>query len=243
MPTSITPSTLPWAKPQGLLFDAMGTLITLRQSVGFSYAAVAQAHGLSVDAAAIDTLFPQIYRQAPPLAFGPLGEEALLEAERRWWGQRICETFAAIGAPAPAESLQRALFEHFAQSDCWQVYEDVESQLQRWRNDGLRLAVVSNFDRRLHGLLEGLGLAPLFDAVVVSSEAGAAKPDPHPFAVALAALELRADQAWHVGDSPEDLAGARAAGLPCVLIERFGSGTDPKGPPAARSNAAAKEHE
>ncbi|MBM5801033.1 MAG: haloacid dehalogenase, partial [Cyanobacteria bacterium K_DeepCast_35m_m2_023] len=60
MPTSITPSTLPWARPQGLLFDAMGTLITLRQSVGFSYAAVAQAHGLSVDAAAIDTLFPQI---------------------------------------------------------------------------------------------------------------------------------------------------------------------------------------
>lgn len=219
MPTR-TPEPLPWSRPEGLLLDAMGTLIELRESVGSQYAAVAADHGHDLEAAAIDAAFGTIYRQAPPLAFADLQGEPLREAERRWWGDRIRETFAAIGAEAPQPELQLALFDHFAQSSCWQVCDDAPEQLGRWRAAGLRLAVVSNFDSRLHGLLEGLGLAPYLDAVVISSEAGAAKPDPRPFALALEALELRPDQAWHIGDSPEDLAGAQAAGVRCVLIDR-----------------------
>ena len=56
--------------------------------------------------------------------------------------------------------------------------------------------------------------------VVVSSEAGAAKPDPAPFRQALDRLGLPVDAVWHVGDSPEDVAGAAAAGIPCVLLQR-----------------------
>lgn len=209
-----------WPRPRGLLLDAMGTLIDLRDTVGSGYAAVAERHGLRIAADAIDAVFPAIYRQAPPLAFGLLDDADLLEAERNWWSERIRETFAAIGAPAAQPDLQRDLFDHFADPGQWRVYDDVEAQLNRWHESGLRLAVVSNFDRRLHGLLEGLGLSPLLDAVVVSSSAGAAKPDPRPFALALEALELGPEQVWHVGDSPEDLEGARAAGLPCLLLER-----------------------
>ena len=219
---SASPSTQAWSRPKGLLLDAMGTLITLRHSVGQGYAAVAGEHGLTVSPEAIDAAFPSIYRQAPALAFGPLQADALEMAERQWWGARISETFAAIGAPPPELSLQHALFDHFAQSDCWQLYPEVNLQLRQWRQSGLKLAVVSNFDRRLHGLLEALGVRTLFDAVVVSSEAGAAKPDPKPFELALEALGLRSDEAWHIGDSPEDLAGAAAAGVPCVLVQREG---------------------
>jgi putative hydrolase of the HAD superfamily len=56
--------------------------------------------------------------------------------------------------------------------------------------------------------------------VVVSSRAGAAKPSPRPFQLALEALGATAAEAWHVGDSPEDEAGARAAGLRCLLVRR-----------------------
>ena len=35
-------------RPSGLLLDAMGTLIGLRQSVGESYAAIAQDFGLNI---------------------------------------------------------------------------------------------------------------------------------------------------------------------------------------------------
>ncbi|MFM2159016.1 MAG: hypothetical protein RLZZ124_1490 [Cyanobacteriota bacterium] len=99
--------------------------------------------------------------------------------------------------------------------------------LERWRARGLRLAVVSNFDQRLPGLLEALDLAPLFDAVVVSSAVGAAKPDPLPFHRALERLELPAEAVWHIGDSPEDEAGAAAAGLRCLLIRRPKPGGTP----------------
>ncbi|MEB3323109.1 MAG: HAD-IA family hydrolase, partial [Synechococcaceae cyanobacterium] len=79
---------------------------------------------------------------------------------------------------------------------------------------------VSNFDQRLPGLLRGLALDPWLACVVVSSRAGAAKPSPEPFRQALAELGIGPDRAWHVGDSPEDAAGARAAGLRFVLVRR-----------------------
>ena len=42
------------SQPSGLLLDAMGTLIGLRQSVGESYAAIAQDFGLEVAPEAIN---------------------------------------------------------------------------------------------------------------------------------------------------------------------------------------------
>jgi signal transduction histidine kinase len=44
--------------------------------------------------------------------------------------------------------------------------------------------------------------------------------DPHRQSQALTSLGLAPHQAWHVGDSPDDELGARAAGLACVRIRR-----------------------
>jgi putative hydrolase of the HAD superfamily len=207
--------------PKGLLLDAMGTLIGLRHSVGHTYAALAADHGLSVRAEAIDAVFPRIHRQAPPLAFPGLDGKALEKAERQWWADRIAAALAAAGLEEPLPAgLSDALFDRFAQADLWQVYGDVAAALERWHRRGLKLAVVSNFDGRLNGLLRDLGLADWISVVVVSSAAGASKPDPAPFALALEQLGLSAAEAWHVGDSPEDERGAQAAGLPCLRIRR-----------------------
>ena len=213
-----------WPRPRGLLLDAMGTLIGLRSSVGRTYATLAAEHGIAVRAEAIDRAFPAVLRQAPPLAFPGLDGADLLAAERRWWGERIDAVLAAAaglaGASGAPEALHHALFDRFADPSLWHVYPDVPPVLLRWKEAGLRLAVVSNFDRRLPALLDGLGLAGLFEQVVVSSSAGAAKPSPLPFRIALEALGLGADQVWHVGDSPEDRTGARAAGVRCLLVRR-----------------------
>lgn len=208
-------------RPQALLLDAMGTLITLRESVGTTYGAVAMEHGLAVDAEAIDALFPQIYRAAPPLAFSLADPQALLEAERSWWGERIREVFKAAGTPEELPpGLVADLFDRFAEPQLWRVYPEVPQHLAAWRRQGLRLAVVSNFDRRLHGLLASLGLRPSLEVVIVSSEVGAAKPSPLPFQRALQELDLRPQQVWHVGDQPEDAQGAGRAGVPCLLLKR-----------------------
>lgn len=217
----MVPTAPSWSRPQGLLLDAMGTLITLRQSVGTTYAAAAADHGITVDPEAIDALFPKVYRAAPPLAF-PLHEpQALDDAERNWWGDRIREVFGALaGASELPPALIEDLFCRFAQPQLWRVYPDVPQRLAAWRQQGLRLAVVSNFDRRLHGLLDALELLPSLERVIVSSEVGAAKPSPLPFQRAMEALDLQPHQVWHVGDQPEDVEGAARAGVRCLLLKR-----------------------
>jgi HAD superfamily hydrolase (TIGR01509 family) len=77
----------------------------------------------------------------------------------------------------------------------------------------LRLAVVSNWDVALHGYLEELALADHFATVVTSAEAGAPKPDPRIFELALGRLRVPPERALHIGDSEADEEGARAAGM------------------------------
>jgi putative hydrolase of the HAD superfamily len=103
-------------------------------------------------------------------------------------------------------------------------YPEVPDALARMRARGARLAVVSNWDVSLHDVLERTGLRPLVDAVVISAELGAAKPDPAIFRAALQRLGVTAGEALHVGDSVEhDVAGARAAGIEAVLVARDGA--------------------
>lgn len=210
----------PWPRPRALLLDAMGTLIGLRQPVGRTYAEHAARHGITANPDAITRSLLQVLRQAPPLAFAGLEGQALLSAERNWWGDRIDAVLRITAGAAAPEALRRELFDHYADPAAWMVYSDVPLWLERWQAAGLRLAVVSNFDSRLHGLLAGLGLERWLDAVIISSTVGAAKPSPLPFRQALERLGLAAHQAWHVGDSPEDGEGARAAGLRCLIVRR-----------------------
>jgi putative hydrolase of the HAD superfamily len=97
----------------------------------------------------------------------------------------------------------------------------VVDAIRRLRAHGLALAVVSNWDETLPERLEAFDV----DAVVSSAEAGASKPDPAIFRLALERLGVRPERALHVGDSPADEAGARAAGMqfaPAPLAEAFG---------------------
>jgi putative hydrolase of the HAD superfamily len=81
--------------------------------------------------------------------------------------------------------------------------------------------MISNFDYRVYGILEGLGLRRYFDSMTISSEAGWAKPAPEIFRVALERHAIQPAEALHVGDSEDtDLAGARAAGIAGVLLDR-----------------------
>ena len=96
------------------------------------------------------------------------------------------------------------------------VFEEVPGAAAACRllaEHGLRLAVVSNWDIGLHDHLAALGLDALVDAVVTSAEAGAPKPAPEVFELALARLAARRERTVHVGDAAADEEGARAAGL------------------------------
>jgi HAD superfamily hydrolase (TIGR01509 family) len=87
----------------------------------------------------------------------------------------------------------------------------VTEALADLRSRGLALAVVSNWDCSLGRRLAWAGLR--VDTVVTCAEAGVAKPSGQIFRIALARLGVSPDRALHVGDQPEDEAGAAAAGL------------------------------
>jgi putative hydrolase of the HAD superfamily len=107
------------------------------------------------------------------------------------------------------------------------AYPDAVPALLGLRDRGLRLIAVSNWDCSLPRVLAQCGLDEMLDGTVTSAEVGAPKPDP---AIFLAALELagcEAEEALHVGDrAEEDVAGARAAGIRPLLIDREGPGGD-----------------
>ena len=103
------------------------------------------------------------------------------------------------------------------------AYSDAAPALAAVRAAGIPVAVVSNWDISLVGVLTRTGLAPLIDVVVHSAGVGASKPDPAPFREALARLGVAATGTVHLGDDPDtDVRGARGAGLRALLLERGG---------------------
>ena len=81
------------------------------------------------------------------------------------------------------------------------------------RDAGLGIGVVSNWDIGLHEHLDRLGFDDFVATVVTSAEAGAPKPDPAVFRLALARLHVVPERAVHIGDDETDELGARAAGM------------------------------
>ena len=106
------------------------------------------------------------------------------------------------------------------------LYDDAVPVLQHLRNEGFKLAIVSNWDTPLDPLMERLGIADYFDIIVASHDARvqSAKPDSHIFEYTLAAVGVSAEEAVHVGDTYEaDIIGARNAGIRPILIDRDGT--------------------
>jgi putative hydrolase of the HAD superfamily len=95
----------------------------------------------------------------------------------------------------------------------FEVLPGVVETLRTLRRCGLELAVVANFDLTLGDRLEQLGLRTWFSTVVTPADAGAPKPDPAIFELAVARLGVERERVLHVGDGEVDEAGARAAGL------------------------------
>jgi len=85
---------------------------------------------------------------------------------------------------------------------------------------------------------EAHGLAERVSFVVTSEDAGAHKPDPRIFRMALERIGLDARDCWHVGDDrANDIAGALNAGLGAVWFAPD-SPTDAASPEAASPNGS-----
>lgn len=174
--------------------DAFGTLVELRDPVG-SLARLLPAH----EPAAIE----QAFRAEAAYYVEHSHRSGLTEL----YAECAALFNETLGSELAPEAYVAALDAEYA------VLPGVPEALARLRSLGIELAVVGNWDLRLPEHVDRLGLTPFFSAVVSSASAGAAKPDPRPFRAALELVGVRPERALHVGDSPADEDGARAAGL------------------------------
>ena len=220
MPFDLTSEDL----PKVIYLDAFGTLFGLRSSVGELYSKLAWQAQVNTDARAVNRAFYQSFAAAERLAFPGAVAEAIPALEYRWWQAVVADTFKRVGALekfADFDGFYANLYAYFETVTPWQVYADTLPALTRWQAMGIELGVISNFDSRLHRVLDLLALAPYFKSVTLSTEVGAAKPAAKIFAAALVKHSCAADRAWHVGDSKaEDYLGAKAAGMRAILISR-----------------------
>jgi putative hydrolase of the HAD superfamily len=210
---------------RAVTLDANHTLFEA-VDLGGEYARVLARHGVEITAeeagAAIAVAWSEVSAAADPahdrFACHPGGG-------RGFWRRFVARVCALAGAPSPSPFAAAELYERFAGAGPYRVFADVEPALGSLRRDGVRLAVVSNWDARLPRLLDELGLAAFFEVVVASESVGREKPRPETFGVALARLALRGDEVLHVGDRElEDVEGARAAGLHALRLDRAGGG-------------------
>ncbi|WP_051362064.1 phosphoglycolate phosphatase [Solimonas soli] len=105
-------------------------------------------------------------------------------------------------------------------------YPGVPETLAAFHAEGRRLAVCTNKPEAISvAILEALGLAPLFSAVIGGDSTAARKPDPLPLQAALAALGVAAADAVMIGDGLHDAEAAATAGMAFVGVD-YGYGAD-----------------
>ena len=100
------------------------------------------------------------------------------------------------------------------------LHADAIPFLQILRAHGTRVALVSNCLENTRQLLSDLGISALADTVVLSCEAGCAKPDARIYRRALDQLGVTAAAAVFVDDQPAYCAGAAALGMTALQIAR-----------------------
>lgn len=206
---------------QVIFFDAAGTLIHLAEPVGRSYARIAERFGAQEQWVSEDQFeenFLKIWQSMPARTPIP---EAREEDDKDWWRDLVFQMLSEMNLELSPEPFFEEAYRYFARPQSWKPFPEVETVLETLQRKGFRLGVISNFDSRLFHILDSWNLSHRMERIIVSSRVGADKPHPQIFSYALHAFGVKASEALHVGDHPqEDQAGAEAAGLQSFLVKR-----------------------
>jgi len=171
-------------RPIFVLFDAVGTIIYPDPGVLSVYHQFGKQHGSQLSIEVITKRFSLLRRKLfqsemtgdstqhdlPQFEF-PSSQQI----EQQLWRDLVQQLFTDI---SDSNSLFEQLWKHFANPGHWRVYEDVPCCWESLKEQGIGIAIASNFDRRLVPICNELGLNENNSRLFFSADLGFRKPDP-----------------------------------------------------------------
>jgi HAD superfamily hydrolase (TIGR01509 family) len=177
--------------PDAILFDWDGTLLDSAEATYRCYCRVFGRFGVPFDRDSFErTYCPDWYR-----------------------------TYELVGLPRGCWDEADGLWQRFFKEEPPGLLPQTRDALGRLRAAEVRLGVVTSGEKtRVAADLARHALSDCFDTVVCAGDTPERKPHPAPLRLALEQIGVAPDRAAYVGDSPEDVQMARAAGVHAVAI-------------------------
>lgn len=166
---------------------------------------------------------PEDHRKARSRAAKTLNEDHHLYTEEIECEQ-LLEYFRNCYArdlklPVPEETLKKLAISETYDDGRFAFYDDVMPMLAKWQGE-FRLGMVSDTHPSLRRIMRNHGSLRFFEAVSLSCEIGALKPDARMYRFALDALNVNPETAVFVDDIDANLRGAEALGIRTVKMRR-----------------------
>ncbi len=204
---------------KAVIFDYIGTLVnckgyTMDASMENLYAALV-CEGFKVSKDRFIAAYAEAHEKYRKIRY-----EELREVTNAVW---VAEALRNLGFDVSEADyrIKCALNVFFkAYIDSFELRNGVKKLLKQAQHQS-KVGLISNFTHSpvIYNSLRYLGINVFFNAVVVSEEIGWRKPSSKIFQEALSRLQIKADEAVYIGDSPnEDIKGAKATGLRTVFI-------------------------
>jgi putative hydrolase of the HAD superfamily len=209
-------------RPKAICFDMGYTLLKHRPTGPDLYRRVLAEYGIDVSLdALVGALAPAREHYIRSTREGR-DFEASMEEATRFWAEYNGIILTGLGVPDERhQEVGEKIYTIAWQPENWEIFPEVMAALQALRAEGIRMLVISNFVDTLRAVCELHQVAGFFEDIIASVEAGAMKPDPRIFRLALRRLGVDAADAWHVGDNYwADVLGSRAVGMTPVLVDR-----------------------
>ena len=205
-----------------VIFDAAGTLVG-RDSPDFFEEFFVVAAGELGAAITLDQVKAALSKAMEEPRFRKSdGRMSTPEQTRRYFLDLYAHVFKTAGIEGDLLPGLQKYYDRFQDGRYLDVYGDVRPTLEKLKDRGVRLGVLSNWSEHLSLVLERHSLDRYFSFLVVSAEAGCEKPDEQIFRVAVDRAETPIDRILYIGDYPEeDILPAERVGLDALLIDRY----------------------
>jgi putative hydrolase of the HAD superfamily len=209
-------------RPKAICFDMGYTLLMHRPTGPDLYRRVLADSGIDVTLEALEGALAPARDHYMKSTREGRDFESSMEQARGFWAEYNGIILRALAVPDDRhQEVGERIYTSAWRPENWVIYPEVMATLEALRVEGIRMMVISNFVDTLRAVCELHQVAVFFEDIIASVEAGAMKPDPRIFGLALRRLELDAVDVWHVGDNYwADVLGSRAAGMTPVLVDR-----------------------